>query len=106
MQRRLGRRHALRFDLHQDILPATGVIWLNRRRLAMTTAATHTVKCPQCSDRIIAPELSEYVCERAVRHLWRCSKCNYRFETTVAFDVEPPLAPDLVERFLPSLVIS
>ena len=72
----------------------------------MTTAPSYGTECRQCGDRIIAPEFSEYVYEGTIRHVWRCSRCNYRFETSVVLDMNPPLAPDLVERFFPSLLVS
>ena len=46
--------------------------------------------CRQCSDGLIAPEWSAYVpggreIEDGVRHLWRCTNCDYRFETFLNF---------------------
>jgi hypothetical protein len=31
----------------------------------------------------MAPDWSEHVNERCVRHLWTCESCGYHFETTV-----------------------
>lgn len=39
--------------------------------------------CTQCGEAVLAPELSEHVSERCVRHLWACESCGYAFETTV-----------------------
>jgi Zn ribbon nucleic-acid-binding protein len=39
------------------------------------------VNCVQCSNRLIAPESSEYWNERRVRHAWRCCECDSCFET-------------------------
>ena len=36
--------------------------------------------CVQCSNELIAPEWSEYRNERQIHHVWRCWKCDYRFE--------------------------
>jgi rubredoxin len=41
--------------------------------------------CPQCSAHLLAPDWSEYVSERCVRHTWSCDACGYEFETTVLF---------------------
>lgn len=41
--------------------------------------------CPQCSEALLAPEWSEYLSERCVRHSWSCEACGYQFETTVVF---------------------
>jgi ribosomal protein S27AE len=41
--------------------------------------------CPQCSGWLLAPEWSEHLNERSVRHTWSCNACGYNFETTVFF---------------------
>ena len=41
--------------------------------------------CPQCSQWLLAPDWSEYLSERCVRHTWSCDACGYQFETTVVF---------------------
>ena len=41
--------------------------------------------CPQCSEALLAPEWSEYVTDRCVRHTWSCEACGYQFETAVYF---------------------
>ena len=43
--------------------------------------------CPQCNSWLLAPDWSEHVNERSVRHNWSCSVCGYGFETTVFFPV-------------------
>jgi hypothetical protein len=43
--------------------------------------------CAQCGDTLFAPEWSEYVDERRIRHLWTCDTCDYRFETLVCYPV-------------------
>jgi hypothetical protein len=43
------------------------------------------VPCAQCGDTLFAPEWSEYLDERRVRHLWSCDACNYRFESMVFY---------------------
>ena len=39
--------------------------------------------CAQCGDTLFAPEWSEHVNERCVRHFWSCDACGYQFETSV-----------------------
>jgi hypothetical protein len=39
--------------------------------------------CLQCGDRLLAPEWSEHVSDRCIRHLWACDACGYAFETSV-----------------------
>jgi hypothetical protein len=49
------------------------------------------VDCAQCGDRLFAPEWSEYMDARRVRHLWACETCGYHFETLVRFPAAEPL---------------
>jgi hypothetical protein len=41
--------------------------------------------CPQCNAHLLAPDWSEHVNERRVRHAWSCDACGYEFETMVVF---------------------
>ena len=41
--------------------------------------------CPQCQEWLLAPNWSEYLNERCVRHTWSCDACGYQFETAVFF---------------------
>ena len=41
--------------------------------------------CPQCNAWLLAPDWSEYLSERCVRHTWSCDACGYEFETAVFF---------------------
>ena len=43
--------------------------------------------CPQCSAWLLAPDWSEYLNDRCVRHTWSCEACGYEFETAVFFAV-------------------
>jgi hypothetical protein len=43
------------------------------------------VPCAQCGDTLFAPEWSEYIDDRRIRHLWSCDSCDYRFETLVCY---------------------
>ena len=42
----------------------------------------------QCGDALVAPEWSEHVNERCVRHLWSCEACGYEFETSIYLRTE------------------
>ena len=50
---------------------------------AIQTRPRYFTPCAQCGDALLAPEWSEHVNERCVRHLWTCETCGYQFETTV-----------------------
>ena len=41
--------------------------------------------CPQCREWLLAPDWSEYLNDRCVRHTWTCDTCGYQFETAVFF---------------------
>ena len=41
--------------------------------------------CAQCGEWLLAPNWSEYLNERCVRHTWSCDACGYQFETAVFF---------------------
>lgn len=47
--------------------------------------AVNRNNCPQCGGWLLAPEWSEYLSERCVRHVWACDACSYEFETSVYF---------------------
>ena len=42
--------------------------------------------CPKCGDLLMAPEASEYRGSHNIRHAWFCERCDYRFETLIAFE--------------------
>jgi hypothetical protein len=48
--------------------------------------------CPQCRSWLLAPDWSEHLNERCVRHSWACDVCGYGFETSVFFPVLVPAA--------------
>ena len=58
------------------------------------------IACMLCNDSLIAPNLSEYVSERHVRHSWSCESCDHQFETSEclrfeAMSISPhPLLPE------------
>jgi ribosomal protein L37AE/L43A len=47
--------------------------------------ARPVVPCAQCGDNLLAPEWSEYLDDRRIRHLWSCDSCGYEFESTVFY---------------------
>jgi len=42
-------------------------------------------QCAQCGEAIIAPNWSEYLTDRRVRHAWSCEACGYEFQSTISF---------------------
>lgn len=63
---------------------------LRSRNAPIFHRARPAVPCAQCGDTLFAPEWSEYLDERHVRHLWSCDGCGYEFETEVCYP--PPAA--------------
>ena len=49
------------------------------------TVAYAKNRCPQCNEWLLAPDWSEYLSQRCVRHTWSCEACGYAFETSVFF---------------------
>jgi DNA-directed RNA polymerase subunit RPC12/RpoP len=39
--------------------------------------------CSECDNLVIAPDWSEYVGEREVRHFWSCETCGHKIHTKV-----------------------
>ncbi len=62
---------------------------LRYRQMKSFGHARPILPCAQCGDTIFAPEWSEYVDDRRVRHLFACESCGYRFETLVCFPGQP-----------------
>jgi ribosomal protein L37AE/L43A len=42
-------------------------------------------RCAQCGNYLVAPDWTEFLNERCIRHLWSCDSCAYAFETKVYF---------------------
>ncbi len=74
-------------------------------------ASVRRLGCSRCGDRLIAPEVSEFVSEEEVRHYWSCARCGHEFETTVEVVSYPAVSyqaadPKLIEQFFPSLLVA
>jgi hypothetical protein len=68
------------------------ILWLvggddNNEATMATMVSEHRssfgMNCAQCDSELIAPEWSEYLGKRNIRHLWHCWKCDFRFEIIV-----------------------
>ena len=44
--------------------------------------------------------------EEQITHLWVCPKCGSEFETSIFLGQEVPLTPEVVETFLPNLLVA
>jgi uncharacterized protein with PIN domain len=50
---------------------------------AFACFAAAAARCPDCGDRMVAPESSEFVDGTEIRHHWRCDACGREFSTAV-----------------------
>ena len=65
-----------------------------------------TARCIRCGQELIAPVLSEYVGKNEVRQLFCCKNCDYEFEMLIQTDERSTLSPEIIEEFLPSLLVA
>jgi predicted RNA-binding Zn-ribbon protein involved in translation (DUF1610 family) len=42
--------------------------------------------CPHCGGALLAPETSEFLGAREVRHTWACDDCGHDFRTAIRID--------------------
>jgi Zn finger protein HypA/HybF involved in hydrogenase expression len=74
----------------------------------MTTIASvrQSCKCESCGQWLMAPERSTYVNEEQITHLWVCPNCGNEFETSIFSGPDVPLTPEIVDEFLPNLMVA
>jgi len=65
-----------------------------------------STKCARCGEELIAPAWSGHVSLKEVREFWCCSKCGYMFETLGPVPADSTLSSELIEEFLPSLLVA
>ena len=63
-------------------------------------------KCVHCGGRLTSPERCTYLDEEYVCYLWACPKCGCEFETSICLYQQAPLTPEIVEEFLPNLMVA
>jgi hypothetical protein len=56
------------------------------------------INCVQCGNELIAPERTEYLDDRIIRHLWNCPRCRGRFESFPRFPPDAKVVKDLVTK--------
>ncbi len=39
--------------------------------------------CPECGNRLLAPEASEFLADGRIRHSWTCEDCGASFRTAI-----------------------
>jgi transcription elongation factor Elf1 len=68
-------------------------------------ASVRRFGCSRCGDKLIAPEISEFISEDEVRHHWCCACCGLEFETAVQLSCRA-VDPRIIEQFFPSLLVA
>lgn len=58
---------------------------LRSQRMRSFVKSRPVAPCAQCGDALFAPEWSEYLDDRRIRHLWCCDACGYEFESEVFY---------------------
>jgi hypothetical protein len=72
----------------------------------MTPPIENSAKCTRCGEELAAPAWSGHVSVEEVREFWCCSKCGYMFETLTPIPANLKLQPELIEAFLPNLLVA
>jgi len=75
-------------------------------RLDLASTTVLSAKCAQCGRTLIGPEWSENVGDGGCVHIWQCPVCSYEFETTDNVVEKTESAAELVEEFLPNLLVA
>ena len=73
--------------------------------MATVTSRQHSETCTRCGAAVNCPEWSESVDEQKTTHIWHCVVCGNEFETKDEVIEEEPSNAELVERFLPNLLV-
>lgn len=69
----------------------------------MITSPKHTTKCIRCGGRLSAPESCTYMDEE---FCWICPKCGCAFDASTCLYQDAPIAPEIVQKFLPDLLVA
>jgi len=64
-----------------------------------------STKCVKCGTALIRPEWSESVGEHETTRFWHCANCGHEFESTDNVVEPKPTDAELVEEFLPNLLV-
>lgn len=89
-------------------LPESICVAAKTRKTAMTIIGPnqHSTTCACCGATLISPEWSESTAGQKTVRIWHCIVCGHEFETTD--DAVEPELPDteLVQEFLPNLLVA
>jgi hypothetical protein len=74
--------------------------------LGLASPADLLAKCGRCGTTLIGPEWSENIAGGACVHVWQCPICSYEFETTDNIVEKTESDAELVDEFLPNLLVA
>jgi hypothetical protein len=55
----------------------------NRREFSTAALRWSSARCPLCHERVVAPEMSEFVDSGQIRHHWACDGCGSVFSIAI-----------------------
>ena len=73
--------------------------------MATTASLRVSTRCTQCGTSLILPEWSESA-NGQTTHIWHCLVCGHEFETKDNIVEKTPTSAELVEEFLPNLLVA
>jgi hypothetical protein len=59
----------------------------------IVNCSPYGMACTECDELVIAPELSEYLGSREVRHFWSCENCGHKLEMMVDLRISATSKP-------------
>ncbi len=74
--------------------------------MAVIASLRCSAKCPQCGTALISPEWSESVGKQKTTHIWHCLVCENEFETMDDIVEQKPSEAEIIQEFLPSLLVA
>ncbi len=74
--------------------------------MATTLAFRFSTECVKCGTPLTVPEWSEIVSAGQATHIWHCPVCETEFETTDNCVEQAPSEEELIEEFLPNLLVA
>ena len=74
--------------------------------MAITASLRCSAECTRCGGILIFPEWSETVAARETVNIWHCPICGNEFETTDKGVEKAPSDAELVQEFLPNLLVA
>ena len=74
--------------------------------MAANESLPHSARCAQCGTVLIFPEWSESAGEQKITHIWHCLVCGNEFETKDDATEQSPSDAELVQEFLPNLLVA